>query len=339
MAEEVHIPRSGLWNLHSKKDRRWNLQGQYSSMEWGPSPTSLPVEARQALEELTASLGEDPPDDVRFIFRPYPTPRLRRLFDANAFLATEKQGALFVLTQEKGLSQLNMDLARGELSFSKPGQEPTHHFPAQFIGLLDQEHTYWQWGWVSAEKGSMSPLVLKSAFEIREFGQQQEIPELTYAEIALGRGDDRPWFNGDYLAMVACHLCKADFSVAAPAPDAPGLVMYWIVTAPDVLPKPSNESARMGLVIREAMANWASALQDSDGREIVRSYAALKNCTVTEESDRRLRIDAPSGDHIFIDFEESGGIYGIEFPPVPKPESTKVSWFKKLLGGREARKR
>jgi hypothetical protein len=268
------------------------------------------------------------------IWRPYPTPKLRKLFDANAFLATEKQGTFHVLTQEMGLGELNMELARGEISFSKPGQKPAHRFPAQFIGLLAQEHSCWQWGWVCEEKGSMSPAVLKSAREIREFGQAQKIPELTYAEIPLGSGDDRPWFNGDYLAMVARHLCKADFSVAAPAPDAPGLLMYWIVTAPDVLPKPRNASARMGYVIQEAMANWADALRDSGGREIVRAYAAQKDCKVTEESDRRLRIDAPSGDHICVDFEESGGIYGIEFPPEPKPESKKVWWFQGLFGGK-----
>jgi hypothetical protein len=177
MAEEVHIPRSGLWNLHSKKDRRWNLQGQYSSMEWGPSPTTLPVEARQALEELTASLGEDPPDDVRFIFRPYPPPRLRRLFDANAFLATET-GAL-VLTQERGPAQLYMDLAR-ELSFSAGDKNPPTTFQLN-SSVWDQEHTYWQWGWVSAEKGSMAPLVLKSAQEIRKAGSSGK-SQLTYAE-------------------------------------------------------------------------------------------------------------------------------------------------------------
>ena len=334
MAEEVRIPRSGLWNLHSKQDRRWNLQGQYSAMESGAAPMNMPVEARQALEELTASLGEDPPDDVRIIFRPYPTPSLRRLFNANAFLATERQGALNVLTKEKGLTQLNMDLARGELSFSKPGQAPIHRFPLQFIGLLAQEHSHWQWGWVAEEKGSMNPLILKSAREIREFGLLQQIPEITYAEIALGCGDDRPWFNGDYLATVACHLCKADFSVAAPDPDMPGLIMYWIVTAPDVLPKPHNESVRIGLVIQEAMALWADAF-DSDGRKMVREYAAQKNCTVIDVSDRRLRIESPANDHIFIDLDESGGIYGIELPQKREPVSQKVSWFKGLFQGKE----
>lgn len=89
-----------------------------------------------------------------------------------------------------------MDLGRGELSFSKPGQEPTHQFPAQFIGLLAQEHSFWQWGWVAEEKGSMNPLVLQSAHEIREFGQRQLIPELTYPEIASGSVMIAPGLTG-----------------------------------------------------------------------------------------------------------------------------------------------
>jgi hypothetical protein len=110
--------------------------------------------------------------------------------------------------------------------------------------------------------------------------------------------------------------------------------MYWIVTAPDVLPGPRSESVRIGYVIREAMAKWADAFCDSDGRAMVRGYAAQKNCTVTEVAQRRLRIASPSGDHIFIDFEESGGIYGIEFPPAPAPEPKPVSWFKGLFRGK-----
>ena len=86
----------------------------------------------------------------------------------------------------------------------------------------------------------------------------------------------------------------------------------------------------------KAMADWADALRDSDGGELVRGYAAQKDCTVTGVGERRLRIDSPPGGHIFIDFEESGGIYGIEFPPEPEPESKKVSWFKGFFRGRGA---
>jgi hypothetical protein len=334
MAEEGIFPRSGLWDLQSKKDRRWNLQGQYAFSAPDSSPIFMPPEARQAVEEFAASLGEGPPDDLSCITRPYPTPGLRRLFDAHALLMTEKQGALHVLTQERGLATLSIDLAQGEISFSRPEQKPAHRFQAQFIGLLHDENACWQWGWVCEERGSMSPLVLKSVRKIREFGQQRGIPELTYSELVLGQGDDRPWFNGDYLAMVACHVCGADFTVEAPAPDAPELVMYWAVTAPDVLPKATSESVRMAYVIKEAMTKWAEALGGSDGREIVRAYSAQKNCTVSEVSNRRLRIDAPSGGHIFIDFQDSGGIYGIEIPAQPKLETKKVSWFERLFAGK-----
>lgn len=115
--------------------------------------------------------------------------------------------------------------------------------------------------------------------------------------------------------------------MAAPDPDTPGLIMHWIVTAPDVLPKPRNEAALIGRVIHEAMAIWVNALRESDAREIVRGYAAQKNCAVTKESDRRLRINSPSQGHIFIDFDDSGKIHGIEFPPESKP----VSWFNGLF--------
>jgi len=335
MAKEITIPRSGIWSLHSKKDRRWHGRGQYSSLDPDTFPVFVPHEARQAIEELKASLQAEPPDDLMCNCIPYPTPKLTKLFAANAFITTEKQGTFQFLTQTLELVQLSIDLASGMLSFSKPGEEPTHQFPAQFIGLLAQEALHWQWGWVAGERGSMSPVVLKAAQEIRSFGQQHDIPDLTYAEIALGHGDDRPWFSGNYLAMIACHLGKADFYVAMPAPDTPELMMYWIVTAPDVVPEPTNKIERFGLTINEAMTTWRDALSSSDGRKIIRAYAAQKNCTVSEDQNQRMRIDAPAGGHIFIDFEESGGIYGIEFPQEPEPEPKKKHWFKGLLRGKE----
>jgi hypothetical protein len=334
MADPVIFPGSGLWHLHSKKDRRWNLQGQYALFSPGATSALMPTEARTAIEELVASLGEQPPDDLRCVTLPYPTPKLRRLFEESLFIGTEKQGAFHVLTQERGFSELSVDLATGEIGFGVPGEGPSHHFQAQFIGLLAQENPWWQWGWVCEDTDSMSPTVLRSARAIRAFGQQQEISELTYAEIGLGCGDDRRWFNAYYLAMIACHVCKADFVVALPDQSGPGATMHWIVTAPGVLPKAQRESVRMGYVIKEAMETWGEALGDGNGRSIVRTYAAQKNCLVAEVGDRRLRIDTPSGDYFFIDFETTGQIYGIELPPTLKQESKKASWFNKLFGRR-----
>jgi hypothetical protein len=335
MVDHVIFPGSGLWHLHSKKDRRWNLQGQYAHFSPDAAAVLMPTEARAAAEEPARSLGERPPDDLRCVSIPYPTSRLRKLFEESVFIGTEKQGALNVLTHESGLSELSVDSAKGEIAFGVPGQDPSQYFQAQFIGLLAHENHCWQWGWVCEEAGSMSPMVLRSAREIRDFGQKEKIPELTYAEIGLGCDDDRRWFNASYLAIIACHVCKADFAVAMPAPNAPALATHWIVTAPDVLPRAQRESVRMGYVIKEAMETWGEALRDGNGREVVRAYAAQKNCAVTEAGDRRLRIDARQGDHFVFDFEQTGGIYGIELAPLVKPESKRASWFNKLFGRTE----
>jgi hypothetical protein len=204
---------------------------------------------------------------------------------------------------------------------------------AQLAGLLALEHSLWQWAWVAGERGSMSPDVVKSACAIQTFGQEHEIPELTYAELGLGQGADRPWFNAEYLAMIACHVCNADFYVAMPAPDTPNLMMYWIVRAPELVPKPANEMEQFGLVVNEAMSTWSEALRESKGRELIRAYAEQKHCIVSEDPSLRMRVDGPAGGHIFIDFEESGAIYGIEFPQEPVPEPKKPSWFKGLFRG------
>jgi hypothetical protein len=331
VAEEIRMPRSGIWHLRSTKDQRWNRSGQYSSL-LGDPPYATPTEAQQAIDELRASLGEGPPDDLRWVSIPYPTPKLKRLFDVNVFAATEKHGTFHFLTSESGLSSLNLNLKEGEVSFGKPGQPPSYRLPAQFLGLLAAEQSYWQWGWVSEERGSMNPEVLAQVKTVREYGNQHEIPELTYAELALGQENDRPWFNADYLAVVASHICQADFFISGPDPDAPGLTMYWLVKAPGLLPKPPSESQRIALVIQEAMSRWADALRGSKGRQLVQAYADQKNCRVAEVGERRLRIDTPSGEHCFVDFEESGGIYGIELPAKEEAQPAKRSWMSRLFG-------
>jgi hypothetical protein len=331
MPQETRVPQSGCWTLASKKDPRWNRRGQYSSMETDLSLGATPPEAQASLEERKAELREDPPDDLRCVWIPYPTSKLRNLFETNIFVAIEKQGTYSFLTEEAGLTQLNIDLIQGELSFSKSGGPPTHRFPAQFIGLLAREHAYWQWGWIAQERGSMSPAVLKSVLAIQDFGRRYDVPELVNSEVPLGRHDDRPWFDADYMAAVACHLCDAEFYVAMPTAETPDLIMFWVVKAPRILPKPSNEFLRMGAVIKAAINQSADALRGSDGRASVRTYAAWKNFTVSEGPDHRMRVEAPGGAYIFIDFEPTGGVYGIEFPPSPAPGSQKTPWFKRLL--------
>jgi hypothetical protein len=329
MDDAIKVPRSGIWHLRSKKDTRWNCEGQYSSLP-GDLPPGIPTEAQEAVEELSASLGR-PPDDLRAISLPYPRPQLKRLFDFNAFAVTERQVAFHQLAGEGGLS-VGFDIRAAEVCLGKPGHAPVYRLPAQFLGFLSPANAVWQWGWVAEEKGSLGPAALESVQTVREYGKQHGIPELSYAEITLGTADDRPWFNGDYLAMISTHICHADFYISGAVPHAPELVMYWVMTAPQVPGQPMSESRRMAAAISQTMAAWANAIGGTSGREIIRAYAEVKGCQLAEVSERRLQIDPPSGGPLFVDFDESGAIHGLELP-AERPEAKKASWLNRLLGG------
>jgi hypothetical protein len=342
VVEQVVIPRSGVWYLLSKKDPRWNRTGQYSSPLGGP-PFANPAEAQQALEELRAELGEEPPNDLRQIGLPYPSPKFKRLFDFHVFAASERQGLFQSLTRsgEGGLSDVNLNWRTGELTVARPGADPVHRLPVQFLGTLDTRRPLWRWGWCS-EGLELSAASMNSARLLHDYGKEHEIPELTYDEIPLGQADDRPWFNVDYMAMASAHLCKAECYVAFPVREVSELWMYWLVIAPGLFAQPPIDSWRIFDVIRQAVPIWGRALQGSNCREVVRAYAGQMGCTVSEISELRLRIDTPSRGHLFVDFDESGEIGGIEHPPEPepaqepepKPAPPNGNWLARLFGGK-----
>jgi hypothetical protein len=282
----------------------------------------------------------------------YPTPKLQRLFAANVLTVTEKRGAFHDLTDERhlGLSTVNLDRERGEVSFGKPGGAPVHRFPARHLGILQEEGRYWHWSWTADGKGWVNPLILQSANRLREFGTNHQIPELTYEVIALGLDEDRPWFNEAYLATIACAVCQADFYIWGPIPGQPGFHEFWLVTAAGILSPPPSVSRRMGYILQEVIETWGPHCLGTNPRKIVQTHAEEKRCTVTDCPNstivqdlpdarriaRRIRIEDPTGDHITVDFEESGAVCRINYSPDSGPPANPAprSWLDKILGRR-----
>jgi hypothetical protein len=179
------------------------------------------------------------------------------------------------------------------------------------------------------------PSVGIQASIVKNYGIQHEIPELVYPLIPLGSAEDRPWFNVDYLLMATAHLCQADFYVAMPFDDAQEFLMFWFVQAPDLLPQPPSESRRFFDVIRQAMPHWTSALNGAVGRELVRAYTDQKGYRVSGASNDRLRVDTLSGEHLFVQFDDSGNIAGLELPDERGTQPHKTSWLRRLFGVRD----
>jgi len=356
MAAPVVWPRSGAWIVRSKLDRRWNCRGQFSSSEWwNPPHQSWPPEALEAVRDLKVSQAEDVPADLSCITFAYPTAKLKRLFATSVLAVTEKRGAFHDLTDEGhlGLSAVNVDRDAGEVSFGKAGEVPVHRFPARQLGILQADGRYWYWSWTAEGKDWINPPVLESARRLHEFGIKHQIPELTFEMIALGLDQDRPWFNEAYVATVACAVCQADFYIHAQISGRPGLHEFWLVTAPGVLSRPPSVARRIGYILQEVIETWGPHCLGTHPRKIIGAHAVEKRCTVTECPDsqvdqdmpdarriaRRIRIEDLAGDHISVDFEESGDICRINFPPSPglaaDPEPR--SWLGKLFGRRNPR--
>jgi hypothetical protein len=148
-------------------------------------------------------------------------------------------------------------------------------------------------------------------------------------------------------------VCRADFYIHAQVPGQPGIHEFWLVTAPGILARPASYSRRIGYLLQEVFESWGANCLGTHPLRIIRAHAEEKGCALTECSkstivqdlpdarriDRRIRIEDPNGDHITIDFEESGAVCRINYPPGPSlPASTaQRSWMDKLLGRRKPR--
>jgi hypothetical protein len=105
------------------------------------------------------------------------------------------------------------------------------------------------------------------------------------------------------------------------------------------------------LILQEVIESWGPHCLGPHPRKIIQAHAEVKGCKVTECPDstidqdipdgrrigRRIRIEGPAGDHITVDFEESGAICRINYPPSPGPHAgpARGSWLDKLLGRRK----
>jgi hypothetical protein len=213
------------------------------------------------------------------------------------------------------------------------------------MGTLDEATSFWYWAWAAEATSALKPGVLLSARTLREYGTKHEIPELTYEQIALGVGDDRPWFNAGFLVKIACHLCAADFAISGGSSEQPKWKEFWLVKAPGILPDPDSVSRRIFFVIKEAIETWGPGFGGCNARKAVAAYARQKNCTVSDSTGqklewaneqqvpggRRTRIDDPAGDTIYVDFDATGEIAGMGYPPPRAHPPPEKSWFKRLL--------
>jgi hypothetical protein len=93
----------------------------------------------------------------------------------------------------------HFDTHAGRLSF---GHDV--HWQAQILGTESFQNNSWLWAW--ANSGSnLSPALIQASLQMKQLGEQQQIPELIEPQISLT--DE---INGNVLSMIANGICNAD---------------------------------------------------------------------------------------------------------------------------------
>ena len=149
---------------------------------------------------------------------------LERMFEVHAAYSLDKQMALAELLNGSGAWRFDMD--SGTLAFGT-----RHTFAVQVLGTESHSDKSWLWGWANLQSGIPKRL-LQAAEQLRAFGVEHGVPELTEAESPLAR------LNGDYFAMIASGACKADGFYRGPYA---GGALYLLLTLPEHLKKRANQ--------------------------------------------------------------------------------------------------
>ena len=92
----------------------------------------------------------------------------------------------------------HLDLASGILSFGD-----RYAWRIQLLGTEAEETQTWLWAWAN-EASNLPPSLLQSSLQLRAFGEEQQIPELSTPMFPLDGID------GHLLAMLASGVCEAD---------------------------------------------------------------------------------------------------------------------------------
>lgn len=118
--------------------------------------------------------------------------RFLELFSSLAGAAMARQMAFADFLGERSWA---VDLTAGTVTF---GEDLT--YPIQLIGTESYVNDTWLWAW--SNPSALPPPLLETALQLREYGQQQQIPELTNSTYALDVAD------GHRLTMVASGLVR-----------------------------------------------------------------------------------------------------------------------------------
>lgn len=232
------------------------------------------------------------------------SPEFKAQFSKHAGGAFVKQLTFADYLGERGWG---IDISQGIVNF---GDDLS--FPVQLIGTEVDGNNTWLWAWAN-EASDLPKKLLKSSLELKELGEQYNIPEL------VNRSYAREPVNGHMLAMFASGLNKDSCYYRGPYD---GGALYFLVNnVPDDIWAPV-EAQRAITVITQVIS-----LFDVEHNTLVESFLQSQGFII-EHSTNKI-IATRSANAIHCTFDEQGRIINIEGTLSNSAASLeKKSWWK-----------
>jgi hypothetical protein len=221
---------------------------------------------------------------------------LEALFNIHAAASLDKQ---FALDKAVGTAAWQLDLDTGRLRF---GNGQTFH--VQLLGTESHHTDTWLWSWANPSIGGGE--IVQAAEQLREYGAEHGIAELTEPELPLERAE------GHYLAMVATGLRESDAYYRAPYE---GGAAFLLLTAPELRRHSDDSPMHLHRVFTQLIASL-----ECSHRPAFEAYLRYKGYSYTE-AENEIRAQSPRGEKLTAVFDPEGRLTELQFAVTAVPET------------------
>ncbi len=233
---------------------------------------------------------------------------LAELLCRHGAASLDKQDALADLIGELPWA---VDLVAGTITFGG-----RHTFAVQLLGTESWGDDTWLWAWANEASGLPEPVV-QAARQVRAWGAQEDVRELTLSHFGLDLAD------GHTLSMTASGLCGADAYYRGPYD---GGAAFFLLTAPEL-----REEMPLSLVRMARLFNTFIGQFPCDHRAALRAYASYKGFACRDDGDVLLGTSA-QGSSLRATFDAQGRMTEMSLdmkgkePPPPPAQANKPWW-------------
>jgi hypothetical protein len=229
------------------------------------------------------------------------------LFHRHIAASVDKQATLNEMRQR--WADYSFDTQRGKLILSKNPTAPDMMFDIQVLGA-ELSDDLWQWVW--ANPANIPARIIETSMQMRDFGQQEKIPEFASAQVQLQRSG---FLSGATLAAVTCCMHNAMAYFPVPVNNAN---LFVLLTTQ--LPQKYHENpiTRMANIFPQlASGPWAVP----DFKRAFEGYAAYYSLEFMREGDHVV-ASHPQYGVITATFNDYNRLVNIEAKPVENKPST-----------------